>query len=32
MSKVDEKNGVLIETHVKIFDPESKKVILNKRG
>ena len=27
-----EKNGVLVEGHIKIFDPETKEVIINKRN
>jgi len=29
--KVDENGGILIDEHIKIFDPNSNKVILNKR-
>jgi len=32
MNKINDLNGVLIEGHIKIFDPESKEVIINKRN
>ena len=32
MSKINENSGVLIQGHIKIHDPESNKVFVNKRN
>jgi hypothetical protein len=32
MTKPDEKSGVHVEGHIKIFDPESKEVFVSKRS
>ena len=32
LTKPDEKGGVHVEGHIKIFDPETKEVYVSKRG
>ena len=30
--KIDENSGILVDEHIKIFDPNSHEVLINKRG
>ena len=30
--KIDENSGVLVDEHIKIFDPNTDEVLINKRG